>query len=365
MDIDDPRCAEDPGPPGAIHLALLAGLPGPAPHQRPVRFLEYGGRVEVTSVVQPTAGARHETQLTVPAGLETTRQISGGARIPVPQRHHEHPLPARRRIQLRALPADGLVPEHVHRDRVAAVEQHPGEPPVGQIVAGVDEHRRSPVGVPRADQRPPSAVAAEHERVAEHHHVQAGRRARHHRCGQRLPVGQGLVLRHQRTCQTDRAEPGMVPVDAGVDGGRHTLVVDHAPRPAARLVGAARGRGEGDRMMLPVGEIGAGDMAPVDVRVDRGIRVVLEEQVVAVPPTERPIGVVDPVRGRTDPEPGGVGGVAQRLTPAEVMPSRRGRWPTRNTATAGSMESTTPASTTEMEPVPRLPWRETRPSGRV
>lgn len=35
------------------------------------------------------------------------------------------------------------------------------------------------------------------------------------------------------------------------------------------------------------------------------------------------------------------------------------------TAMAGIMESTTPARTTEMEHVPRLPWRETRPSGSV
>ena len=209
------------------------------------------------------------------------------------------------------------------------------------------------------------SAEAEDERVAEHHHVQSRRRACHHRRRQRLPLGQPLVVRVRRPRQADGAESGVGTVDSRVHGGRCAGVVDHAARPAAGLVGAAGRRGERDRVVLPVREVGAGGMAPVDVRVHRCVGVVLVEEVVAVPPTERPIGVVDPADGRTDPETRHVGVIAQRLTPAEVMPSRRGRWPTTNTARAGSIESTTPARTTEIDPVPRLPCRETRPSGSV
>jgi hypothetical protein len=38
----------------------------------------------------------------------------------------------------------------------------------------------------------------------------------------------------------------------------------------------------------------------------RGVGVVLVEEVVAVAPTEGPVRVVEPVRGRTDPETRGV-----------------------------------------------------------
>jgi len=364
-DVHDPRRGEDTGPARSVHLALLTGLPGPAPHQGPVRLLEDGGCVEVPPVVEPAAGACPEPQPTFAVRLQTARQTARGHRVAVPQRHHEHPLPARRREQLRALPADRLVAEHVRRHRVVAVEQHTGEPPVGQVVAVVQQDRRRAVGVARPDQCPAPPTAAEDERVAEHHDVQAGRRAGHDRCGQGLPVGEGLVVRDDRPGQADGAEAAVVAVDAGVDGGRYAVVVDHAPGPAARLVGAAWCRGERDGVVFPVGEVGAGDVAPVDVLVARGVGVVLVEEVVAVAPTEGPVRVVDPVGGRTDPKTRGVGVVLQRLTPADVMPSRRGRWPTTNTATAGIMERTTPARTTEMEPVPRLPWRETRPSGRV
>src|SRR6266511_3372659 len=129
--------------------------------------------------------------------------------------------------------------------------------------------------------------------------------------------------------------------------------------------------------MLPMHQIGADGVAPVHVGVERFMRIVLVEYVILAVPVDQPIRVVQPVCRRQVVIDRAMGVLGQLIrfcaliasccvggmrhgvplfsypfTPPIVMPSIRYRWPARKIASTGMSESTTPASTIEMLPVP-------------
>ena len=68
----------------------------------------------------------------------------------------------------------------------------------------------------------------------------------------------------------------------------------------------AGGRLQGDGLVGPVDEVGAGGVPPVDAVVDGGLRVVLVEEVVDPVPLADAVGVVEPACGRDEVEAGAV-----------------------------------------------------------
>ncbi len=83
------------------------------------------------------------------------------------------------------------------------------------------------------------------------------------------------------------------------DVGR-SIVIDRATRPAAVAVRAVRVGRERDRMVLPVEEVVARRVPPVDGVVVGTARVVLIEDVVRAVPLDETVRVVQPVRGRRE-----------------------------------------------------------------
>src|SRR5688572_33108788 len=108
-------------------------------------------------------------------------------------------------------------------------------------------------------------------------------------------------------------------------------------------------------------------MPPVAVRPPHRLaRHVLEEEVILAVAEGDSVWVIDPPRVRGEVKnrsQRGERGVRVHHLPAPaVSPSRSGFCPKMKTKSAGIIESTTPASTTDTAPVPRFPCNDTRPS---
>src|SRR6266498_3202255 len=129
--------------------------------------------------------------------------------------------------------------------------------------------------------------------------------------------------------------------------------------------------------MLPMHQVGADGVAPVHISMERLIRIVLVEHMILAVPVDQPVRVIQPVCRRQVVIDRAMGVLCQLIrfcaliascrvggmrhgvslfsypfTPPIVMPSIRYRWPARKIASTGLSESTTPASTIEMLPVP-------------
>ena len=165
------------------------------------------------------------------------------------------------------------------------------------------------------------------------------------------PLDGGAVARRE----DHTAATGTSGADRGVDRGGGPPVVDEASAPASPLVRPTHARRQGDRLLAPADEVGRAGVAPLDVRVYGGVRVVLEEHVVPAVDDGEPVWIVDPAVVRSSVQGGERRvGVCHFPAPA-VRPSRSGFCPKTKTSTAGIIEITTPASTVEILPVPRFP----------
>ena len=92
------------------------------------------------------------------------------------------------------------------------------------------------------------------------------------------------------------------------------MIFDGAAAEAAVLVGAAGRGGQRHGQMFPVEHVRADGVRPVHVAPDGGIRVVLEEHMIAVLPIDGAVGVVHPV-----------GGGEQMILRAKHIGGQRGR----------------------------------------
>ncbi len=92
-------------------------------------------------------------------------------------------------------------------------------------------------------------------------------------------------------------------VPPGVEYRRRPIVVDEAAGPAAIGVGTVRVGGERDRFVVPVDEVVADGVSPVDAVVVGASGVVLVEDVEPAIPLADAVRVVQPVRRRCDVEP--------------------------------------------------------------
>ena len=81
--------------------------------------------------------------------------------------------------------------------------------------------------------------------------------------------------------------------DAGVHGGRRTVVIDAATGEAMLLAAVSR-RGDGNGPMLPMDEVVADGVAPVHMAPRGAVGVVLVEQVPFAAEEDRPVRVVHP-----------------------------------------------------------------------
>jgi hypothetical protein len=133
-----------------------------------------------------------------------------------------------------------------------------------------------------------AAVGLEDERVS---HVTDGRIVRHARS--RFPV---LVPCHHVSVtsgeQHDRSEAFVG--DGAVDRGGNAGIVCHRTAPAPVLVKLAGTVDQSDRVLPPVEQIRRADMPPLDPGVNGGVRVVLEEQVVATIYERAAVRIVHP-----------------------------------------------------------------------
>ena len=96
----------------------------------------------------------------------------------------------------------------------------------------------------------------------------------------------------------------------GVDHGGHApaigaLILNDDAGPAAQCVGSSRSGREGDGQVVPVDEVVAPLVTPLDELMDRCVGVVLVEDVqdvLAIRPRmdEQAVGIVEPAPGRSD-----------------------------------------------------------------
>ena len=102
-----------------------------------------------------------------------------------------------------------------------------------------------------------------------------------------LPLGESLVSGY------GLHDGGAGVVDSGVEGGRSAAVVIDTAAPATfYVVGLARCNG--NRLLAPVIEVGAGEMPPVQASHIRAVGVLLEEDVVAAVGIEHAVALVHP-----------------------------------------------------------------------
>ena len=58
------------------------------------------------------------------------------------------------------------------------------------------------------------------------------------------------------------------------------MIVDGAARPAPVSIGSSRGRRQGDRQIGPMNQVGANSVTPVNMSMERTMRIVLVEKMV-------------------------------------------------------------------------------------
>jgi hypothetical protein len=92
--------------------------------------------------------------------------------------------------------------------------------------------------------------------------------------------------------------------DGGVDGGRHAMIINDTTAPATDLIDAAGPVDEGHRVVLPADQIRRAGMTPLHRSMNRLVRVVLEEDVIATIDQGEPVGIVQPTGSRADVQAG-------------------------------------------------------------
>ena len=147
--------------------------------------------------------------------------------------------------------------------------------PMHQVNRAIQQDR-SPYSLDAGThQQVPILSLSPHERVAEMAAcagLQFGRRA----YDDWIP---GVVVPRQQILVTGRQTDDLG-MNAAVQQCRSAVIVDGAARPAPVSIGSSRGRRQGDRQIGLMNQVGANSVTPVNMSMERTVRIVLVEEVV-------------------------------------------------------------------------------------
>src|SRR5947199_3764765 len=76
----------------------------------------------------------------------------------------------------------------------------------------------------------------------------------------------------------------------------NTMIVDGATRPATVGIGSPKSWSQSDWQVSPMDQIGTDGVTPVNLCVERTVRIVLVEEVILPLPLDQPVRIIHPVR---------------------------------------------------------------------